>query len=312
MCVRPDLASDPRSRSQPGTYRRADGQNDRMERVILVTGASRGIGRATALRLARAGFRVFGTVRNADDAARLEHDSGGSIRVVQLDLAEDPSIRAADDFLMSLRVDALQGLVNVAAAHGRAVPLEALTRDDLDDHFRVTVAGTALLTASMIPRLRVGKGRVVNVGGGALSMPLFGTAYMAKHGLESMSDVLRIELAGYGVFVSVVEPGMTRWDDAEAQRVAYDEALDQGVGALPYDEQARYARAADALKRLNRRMLDRGASAEDVAATIERALTTRRPRARYYCGLQQKLAAILSRGAPTLATDRLLRRIAGL
>lgn len=283
-----------------------------MERVVVVTGASRGIGRSTALRLASTGFRVFGTVRSADDATRLEDDSVGSVRAVLLDLTDDASIREAVDRLTSFDVGALHGLVNVAAAHGRAVPLEAVTRADLDAQFAVTGAGTMVLTASMVPLLRVGRGRVINVGGGALSMPLLGAGFAAKHALEAMSDVLRVELAAAGIRVIVVEPGMTRWEDVEAQRAAYDEALDEGVAAVRESEQERYRHAADAFKRLNRRMLARGAAATDVATTIERALTARRPRARYYCGAAQQLAAMLSRVAPTSFTDGVLRRLVRL
>jgi NAD(P)-dependent dehydrogenase (short-subunit alcohol dehydrogenase family) len=283
-----------------------------MARVVVVTGASRGIGRSTALRLASRGFDVFATVRSADDAHRLEDDSAGSVRAVCLDLTDDASIRQAVDRLTGSGFGALHGLVNVAAAQGRAVPLEAVTRADLDEQFAVTGAGTMVLTAAMVPLLRVGRGRVVNVGGGALSMPLLGAGFAAKHALEAMSDVLRVELAADGIRVIVVEPGMTRWEDVEAQRAAYDDALDEGVAAVRESERARYRRAADAFKRINRRMLDRGALAADVAATIERALTTRRPRARYHCGAAQHFAAVLSRVAPTSLKDRVLRRLVRL
>jgi NAD(P)-dependent dehydrogenase (short-subunit alcohol dehydrogenase family) len=278
----------------------------------VVTGASRGIGRSTALLLARHGFQVFGTVRSADDANRLEHDSAGAVRAIHLDLTDDASIREVLHRLASFGIEALYGLVNVAAANGRAVPLEAVTRADLDDQFAVTGAGAMVLTASMVPLLRMGRGRVVNIGGGSLSMPLLGAGFAAKHALEAMSDVLRVELAGDGIRVIVVEPGMTRWEDVDSQRAAYDEALDAGVAAVREAERARYRRAADAFKQLNRRMLDRGAAAGDVAATIERALTTRRPRARYHCGSAQRVAALLSRASPTSVTDRVLRRLVRL
>lgn len=283
-----------------------------VDRAVVVTGASRGIGRATALRLAQSGLHVFGAVRAADDAARLEDESGGAVHAVRLDLGDDASIQRLVDELTGSGVEALYGLVNVAAASGRAVPLQAVTRADLDRQLAVTATGTMVLTAAMVPFLCVGRGRVVNVGGGALSMPLLGTVFAAKRALEAMSDVLRVELAERGVRVIVVEPGMTRWENVGAQRAAYVEALDAGVAAVGESDRARYERAADALKRLNARMLDRGAAADDVAATIERALTTRHPRARYSCGAGQKLAATISRVTPTRYTDRLLRRLAQL
>src|SRR6478672_2250220 len=129
-------------------------QTGAMERVVVVTGTSRGIGRATALRLAGAGFRVFGTVRRAEDESRLERDSDGSVQAVQLDLADDSSIQEATGRLAAAGVKDLYALVNVAAAEGRAVPLECVTRADLDKHLAVTATGTAILTASMIPLLR--------------------------------------------------------------------------------------------------------------------------------------------------------------
>jgi NAD(P)-dependent dehydrogenase (short-subunit alcohol dehydrogenase family) len=283
-----------------------------MERVVVVTGSSRGIGRATALRLASRGFRVFGTVRSADDAARLENESDGSVRAVRLDLGDDASIQDATHRLVSLGVEGLNGLVNVAAADGRSIPLECVTRADLDVHFGVTVIGTAVLTASMIPLLRSRRGRIVNVGAGALPMPLLGCSFAAKQALETMSDVLRVELARQGIRVSVVEPGMTRWEDTDAQLAAYADALDRGVAAVGDSERDRYRRAADRLQGLNQRLLNRGARAENVAATIERALTARRSRPRYYCGAEQKLAAWLKRAAPTAITDRVLRTLVRL
>jgi NAD(P)-dependent dehydrogenase (short-subunit alcohol dehydrogenase family) len=281
-----------------------------MERFVVVTGTSRGIGRATALRLARHGYQVFGTVRSEDDATSLEGESGGSVRALRLDLTDDEAIREGVDRLSRSGVDVLHGLINVAAAGGRAVPLEAATREDLDRQFAVTVAGTAILTGAMVPLLSRGRGRVVNVGSGAISMPLLGTTFAAKQALEALSDVLRIELAAVGIPVIVVVPGMTRWHDIEAQRMAYDQAIDEGIAAVRDSERARYSRTAAAFKQLNRRMLDRGAAAEDVAATIERALTTRLPRARYYCGIEQKFAAALSRVMPAFITDRVVRRTA--
>jgi len=127
-----------------------------------------------------------------------------------------------------------------------------------------------------------------------------------------MSDVLRVELAATGIRVVVVEPGMTRWEDVGSQAAAYDEGLDLGVAAVPESERARYRRSAGVFKRVNRRMLARGASADDVAATIERALVDRHPKARYQCGLAQRFAAVLSRIAPTAVSDGVVRRMVRL
>jgi NAD(P)-dependent dehydrogenase (short-subunit alcohol dehydrogenase family) len=280
-----------------------------MERVVVITGTSRGIGRATALRLARNGYQVFGTVRTERDATSLENESAGAVRALRVDLTDDEAIREGVARLSRCGVEVLHGLVNVAAASGPAVPLEAVTREDLDRQLAV-VAGTAILTGSVVPLLSRGRGRVVNICGGSISMPLLGTRFAASQALVAMSDVLRIELAAVGIPVIVVVPGMTRWHDIEAQRIAYDEAMDAGIAAVREIERPRYSRTADAFKKLDRRMLDRGADADEVAATIERGLTTRFPRARYYCGIEQKFAAVLSRVTPASISDRIVRRAA--
>lgn len=105
---------------------------------------------------------------------------------------------------------------------------------------------------------------------------------------------------------------LTRWEDVEAQRYAYDHAVDQGVARVSGGDQVRYRRLAERLKQNNGRMLDRAAAAEEVAARIERALTSRRPRPRYYCGAQSRLGAFLSRALPASATDRVLRKLVRL
>lgn len=279
-----------------------------MQGTVLVTGTSRGIGRATVRRLGRAGFRVIGTVRTEPDAKELVSDADGDVRAALLDLADDRSIeRLTDNLQNDLGVATLDGVVHVAAAAGRAIPMAHITRADLDTHSSVTAAGTAVLTAAVIPMLTPGAGRIVYVGAGPLSMPLLGAGFAAKQALEAIADVTRVELRGIGIRVSVVEPGMTLWDDAEAQLSAYNSALDEGVEAVPAADRDRYRRAAGAFKEINRRFIERGASADTVAEKIEHALTARRPRRRYYCGWEQKAATALDRAAPTALKDRVLR-----
>jgi NAD(P)-dependent dehydrogenase (short-subunit alcohol dehydrogenase family) len=255
---------------------------------------------------------VFAAVRADSDAISLELESEGSIRTLRLDLTDDDSIDEVPDTLRREGIDALGGLVNVAAAQGRAVPLEAATRADLDEQFAVTGSGTMVLTSTLLPLLKNGCGRIVNVGAGPLAMPFFGSGFAAKHALETMSDALRVELASTGIRVVVVEPGMTRWEDVRAQREEYDAALDLGVAAVPGNDRDRYRRSADVFKHVNARMLDRGADADAVARTIERALVSRHPPARYHCGYVQRFSAVLARFAPTAMRDRLVRRMVRL
>jgi NAD(P)-dependent dehydrogenase (short-subunit alcohol dehydrogenase family) len=283
------------------------------DRFVLITGTSRGIGRATALRLASAGMAVIAGVRDPEDGARLEREAKGVLSTVILDIASDESIaHAAEVTRRIVGAGGLFGLVNNAAGAGRGTPLEYVTRADLEAAFQVTAFGTMLTTRAVLPLLKAAGGRVINVGAGRLALPLLGAGFGAKLALEGMTDVLRVELRGAGVRVSIVEPGMTRWDDVEAQRGSYARALEAGLQSVPAESRARYAAAVERFKALNRRMLARAAPAESVAAVIHRALLTSRPRARYYCGWEQKSVALLERFASTRMRDALVGSMLGL
>jgi NAD(P)-dependent dehydrogenase (short-subunit alcohol dehydrogenase family) len=282
------------------------------ERFVFVTGTSRGIGRATALRLAAAGMRVIAGVRNPKDGSRLESDAEGRIVTTILDIGRDESIeRVAEEIREMVGGRGLFALVNNAAGAGRGSPMEYVTREDLEAVFRVTAFGTVLTTRALLPLLRVAGGRVVNVGAGRLALPLLGAAFGAKLALEGMTDALRVEVRRAGIHVSLVEPAMTLWESPEKQLASYDQALDEGLRHVPLADQERYGIAVERFKALNRRMLKKAAPAEEVAATIHRALSSKRPKARYYCGWQQKGAALLERFATVRMRDAMVGSMLG-
>jgi len=287
--------------------------NERADRFVLITGTSRGIGRATALRLASAGISVIAGVRRPEDGARLEREARERVSSLILDIGRNESIEDAARVVREMVGDrGLFGLVNNAAAAGHGGPMEYVTRGDLEAAFRVTAFGTVLTTRALLPLLKAGGGRVVNVGAGRLAMPLLGAGYGAKFALEGMSDVLRVELRRAGVHVSIVEPGMTRWEDPDRQLATYDRALEEGLRSVPPEARARYETAVRRFKALQRRMLARASSAEAVAAVIHRTLCARRPRARYYCGWGQKAAAMLERFASVRMQDAIVGAMLGL
>jgi NAD(P)-dependent dehydrogenase (short-subunit alcohol dehydrogenase family) len=283
------------------------------DRFVLITGTSRGIGRATALRLAAAGMSVIAGVRNPEDGARLEGEAKGRLTSTILDIGHDESIQdAAEAIRRMVGPSGLFGLVNNAAGAGRGLPMEYVTREDIEAAFQVTAFGTVLTTRALLPLLLARGGRIVNVGAGRLPMPLLGAGFGAKLALEAMTDVLRVELRGAGVRVSIVEPGMTLWEDPERQLASYDQALEEGLRAIPPEGRARYEAAAQRFKALSRRMLARAAPAEAVAAVIHRALLARRPKARYHCGWEQKVVAVLERFASVRMRDAIVGSMLGL
>lgn len=257
-----------------------------VEPVVVVTGASRGIGRCIALTLASHGFRVFAGVRREPDGTALERDGEGRIVPVPLEVTDPVSIHAA---VGRVTTDAgprgLAGLVNNA---GIAVmgPTEQVPVSTVEEIFRVNVYGTIAVTQAFLPLLRKGRGRLVNVssGNGKIAFPFTGAYCGSKFALEGFSDTLRLELAPWGIHVIVIEPG------------AFDTTM-RAEGLRSWTE-ARRSLAADALelydgahRRFSTMIAGMNQSAppvQPVADTVLEALTTEEPATRYPVGEDMK------------------------
>ncbi len=182
-------------------------------------------------------------------------------------------------------------------------PIEYLTREALERSFGVTTFGTFLLIRALMPMIRQARGRIVNVGAGRVPLPLLGPGFGAKFAMEAMSDILRVEVRTTGVKVSIVEPGMTRWEDVESQLAAYAQAFDDSLGNVAAEDRPRFEGAAQHFKMLSRRMMATAAPADRVAATIQRAITVRRPR---------KAASWMERLTTERVRDAIVGRMIGL
>ena len=202
----------------PGAPRQGAGRLS-VGRAVVVTGASSGIGLASALRLARSGWRVLGGVRTEEAAAELRE---GGVEPLQLDVTDTEQIAAAVDAAGS----ELQGLVDNAGI-AVAAPLELVPLDELRRQLEVNVVGQVAVLQAFLPALRRGRGRVVLMGsvGGRSALPFLGPYAASKHALEAFADVLRVELEPWGMSVSIVEPASVRtaiWtkgaEHAEAMR----------------------------------------------------------------------------------------------
>ncbi len=276
----------------------------------MITGASSGIGRACALRLSRTGFRVFAGYRKEADAIQLASEARGELEPLRLDVTDADEIAGA-----ATRVDeavgpeGLWGLVNNA---GIVVPgpVEALPIEDLRRQLEVNLVGQIAVTQALLPSLRRAQGRIINVTsvGGRVATPFMGPYHAAKFGLEGISDALRRELAGAGVDVCAVEPGSIKTAIWERGR-EHGESMTSDMSAAMkevYGEDARAALAAAA------RTGERGMEPERVARVVERALTARRPRARYVVGADARGMIAAQALLPTRVFDRVMRRALGL
>ena len=179
--------------------------------AVVITGASTGIGRASALDLDSRGFRVFAGVRKDEDAERLRSERP-SIEPLRIDVTDADSIAAARDRVTEAVDGAgLAGLVNNA---GIAVPgpLEHLPIDEIRRQLEVNLIGQIAVTQAFLPLLRTARGRIVNIGsiGGRVALPLLGPYAGSKHAMEGITDSLRRELRPWGIEVSIVRPGRSR------------------------------------------------------------------------------------------------------
>jgi hypothetical protein len=263
---------------------------------VVVTGASTGIGRATARTLATHGFHVFGTVRRPEDADALRTEG---VTPVLMDVTDVAAIATACRTVRAaLGEGPLVGLVNNAGVPA-AGPLEFLPLDQLRAALEVNVIGVVAVTQAFLPDLRRSRGRIVNISSvsGRIAMPFAGPYSASKFALEAISDSLRRELLGSGVKVIVIEPGSVRtpiWQKIQ------ERDLDRYRGT-PYEP---------ILPLIRNQALagaERGLPAEAVADAVLRALTAPRPKARMVV-VRRKLRFRILRLLPDGVLDRLTAR----
>jgi NAD(P)-dependent dehydrogenase (short-subunit alcohol dehydrogenase family) len=282
--------------------------------TVLITGASTGIGRTTALRLAGAGWTVFAGVRDPAAGERLQREGApGRVIPLSLDVTDAGQIERAQARIheQAARAGGSQGgldaLVNNAGI-GVGGPLELLSTEDLRMQFEVNVFGQIAVTRALLPALRVARGRIVLLSsiGGRVSVPFNGPYAASKHAIEALGDALRGELHGSHIRVCLVAPGSVKTP-------IWSKARDTADGLeIPPELREEYGRVPAAFAKILADTERRGVSPEQVAATIERALTARRPRARYLVGRDARGMVLAHALLPTRAFDRVLRRVLGV
>ena len=280
------------------------------QKSVVITGASSGIGRACALKMSRAGWQVFATVRKEADRERLLSQENENIRPVMMDVQESSSVSiAAEEIKSQLNGRGLDGLVNVAGI-GMVRPLEYASLQDMRTIFDVNVFGQMAVTQALAGSLRKSRGRIVNITsiGVNLAIPFGGLLNAGKSAFAMLSDAMRLELRPFGVRVCAVEPGAIATP-------AVDKTLgdiEKVIEALPPDAQAQYGAM---LRRFAHRAYSqekRGSSPDVVADAVHHALTSSRPRIRYRVGKHAKLLAALPKILPEALLDLIRLRLFGL
>jgi NAD(P)-dependent dehydrogenase (short-subunit alcohol dehydrogenase family) len=275
--------------------------------LAVVTGASSGVGQATAKALAARGFHVLAGVRKETDAERLAADG---MEPVILDITDPDDVAAVAE---RVETDAdgrrLAVLVNNAGIAVNA-PVETLPMAGWRRQFDVNFFGQVAMIQAVLPNLLSARGRVVNVSsiGGRVVGPTYGAYAASKFALEAMSDALRREVGQFGVSVIVVEPGMVAtpiWDKGVA-------TAQELVAEMSAEQQARYGALVAALLKQTEGVGETGIDPSEVARVIADAVEARRPRTRYLVGRDAKVMARLVAVLPDRVVDRLIARNLGL
>jgi NAD(P)-dependent dehydrogenase (short-subunit alcohol dehydrogenase family) len=272
------------------------------DRTILITGCSSGIGLASALLLKARGWRVLATARKPDDLKRLTEEHG--LEALYLELANPDAIAACAEEALSRTGGRLYALFN-NAAYSQPGAIEDLPAHALRHQLEVNVVGTHDLTRRIIPAMRAnGRGRIVQCSSvlGLISAPWRGAYCASKFALEALTDALRLELQGSGIYVSLIEPGPIRTRFVENARAAAIANLDIENSV----HRERYRQMLDSLERGGRQAFK--LEPEAVARKLVHAVESPRPKARYRVTVPTYAVSVLKRMLPTRLLDRVAAR----
>lgn len=275
-----------------------------MKKAILITGCSTGIGRCCAEGLAKRGYRVFATARTEQDVAELDAIDG--IEALHLELRDEQSVQTCAKTVLERTDGQLYALFN-NGGYGQPGAVEDLTRDAMREQFETLVFGWFELTNLLLPSMRAsGEGRIIQNSSvlGLIALPFRGAYNGAKFAIEGMTDTLRLELHGSGVYASLIEPGpVLSQFRTNAMQAFSDRISIQGSHFQPQYE--------GMLARLNKE----GPAApgtlppEAVLEKLIHALESKRPQERYYVTWPTYLFGYLRRILSTRLLDRVLRKV---
>jgi len=274
------------------------------KKVALVTGASSGIGEATARQLQKAGFIVYGAARRTD---RMSDLAASGVRTLPLDVTSETSVGDAVAGIIAAegRIDVL---VN-NAGYGSYGALEDVPMEEARAQIEVNVFGLARLTQLVLPHMRAQhSGTIVNISsmGGRFATPMGAWYHASKYAVEGLSDALRLELKRFGIDVVIIEPGSIRTDWGAIAAGRLRATSSDG----PYAEQA--DAMATSLERSSRPGNRMASPATVIGKAVTKAATARRPRTRYRVGFGASPLILLNRLLPDRTFDALVKRSSGV
>jgi len=267
-----------------------------MNKVILITGASSGIGKTTAMMLREAGNTVYATARGVNNMQEL---SDAGCKLLSLDVTKEEDIKAAVKEIIK-QDNKVDVLIN-NAGFGLYGAVEDIPIDDARAQFEVNLFGMARLTQEVLPHMRkAGSGRVINISSmaGKMYTPMGAWYHASKHAVEGWSDCLRIELQQFGIDVVLIEPGIIKTNFASMTK-----ALSR------YSGKSAYAKLAKAMiKSIESSYAANGSGSEPevVATTIDKAINSTKPKTRYITGRNARLFIYTRKSVSDRIFDKIL------
>lgn len=282
------------------------------EQVIFITGASTGIGAALAKTLATqySGIRLVITARNQaklEQIANQCREAGAEVLVIPADMADTQQVQALAQTAIA-HFERIDAVVN-NAGYGQMGPVELVPPEAAKQQFAVNFHGPLTLIQTLIPVMRAqGGGKIINISslGGRMAFPAGGMYSASKFALEAISDVLRMELKGFNIWVSVIEPGPVRTQ-------FFDVAREKIRLSVPEAGTTPYRAAFEKVEQLKQQTQRLGWTPEAVAQVIVRALKSRHPRPRYVAASGGKiLLFLMTKVLPTRISDAFWKRFYGI
>ncbi|MEO3892208.1 SDR family oxidoreductase [Nonomuraea sp. B5E05] len=276
--------------------------------AVVVTGASSGIGQATAVRLANAGYHVFAGVRKESDGTALQLLTTGSLTPLILDVTDAERVAEA-----AREVDKsglpLAGLVNNAGI-GLAWPMEVIPPETLRWQYEVNVVGQVAVIQAFLPLLRRATGRIINIGsvGDRLTLPFGAPLCSSKWAFASITEALRLELRPWSVHVVLVEPASIH--TSAIHKLRHD--VEDVVAQMTDDQRTHYEASYRSMTDMAYEREQAGSDPDVVAKVVLRALTASKPATRYLTGKDARLLASMARWLPDRTFDRLRVKLFGL
>ncbi|MBE8987842.1 SDR family oxidoreductase [Nostoc sp. LEGE 12450] len=265
--------------------------NQKSKGAVVITGASTGVGRATALLLDKQGYQVFAVVRQSKDGELIKLNSSGNLTPIIFDVTKIEQIKSAAEIVASaVGEKGLLGLINNAGILVDG-PLEYLSLDELRWQFEVNVIGQVAVTQTFLPMIRQAKGRIINIGSvsGKISSPFFSALCASKFALEALNDALRMELHPWGIEVILIEPGSIASTAPDKVEVSLQKKLANMSPTAKAMYGDIYKFSLEQLIKSNRM----GMLPEEVASVIQKALETIKPKTRYFVSKEKLMLSFL-------------------